>query len=194
VNHNKILLINPSLKRPEGVSKRKRVVPVGIPLGIGYLAAYLAEKKAEFEIYDERLEPLYDEKLERLVKEKNISVVGLSCTTPFIYRGLDLARAVKKASKDIRVILGGVHPSVMPEECLQNENVDYVVRHEGEVTLFELLKSFDGELEIRDVKGVSYKKNGGIIHNPERRAIDNLDSLPPFPFHLFKDSEGKILF
>lgn len=190
----KILLINPSLKRPERISKRKRFVPVGIPLSISYLAAYLKEKNIEFDIYDERLEPLHDGELEKLINEKGINVVGLSCTTPYIYRALDLANTVKKISPEIKIVLGGVHPSVMTDECLQNESVDYVVRHEGEITLWEFLKSLQGELDIKDVKGLSYKENGSIIHNPDRLAIEDLDSLPPFPFHLFEKQKDRYFF
>jgi anaerobic magnesium-protoporphyrin IX monomethyl ester cyclase len=191
---NKILLINPSIKRPEQFTRKNKLVPVGIPLSIGYLSAYLAQNNMDFDIFDERLEPLHDWKLEKYIKEENISVVGISCTTPFIYRVFDIARTVKKISKGVKVILGGVHPSVMPNECLQNNDVDFVVRHEGEITLFEILKHIESGSEVCEVLGVSYKKNGRIIHNSNRPLIDDLDSLPDFPFHLFKHNKHRYIF
>lgn len=92
---------------------------------------------------------------------------------------------MKQVSKDIKVVLGGVHPTVIPEKCLKNENVDLLVRQEGEITLWECIRSFMGDIDLEDIIGLSYKDNGRIIHNPDRPVIKNLDSLPPFPFHLF---------
>ncbi len=187
----KILLINPSLTRPNEFNTLKRFIPVGLPHGMGYLAGYLTEKNMDYEIFDELIEPLYEETLKRIINEKNITVVGISCMTPFIYRSMDILRIVKNISGDIKTILGGFHPTVMPEECLTNENVDYVVRKEGEITLWELMKSFDGDINISDIKGLSHKVSGMIIHNPDRPLIDDIDSLPDFPFHLFEKNEDR---
>ena len=187
----KILLINPSLTRPNEFNTLKRFIPVGLPHGMGYLAGYLAEKKVDFEIFDELIEPLYEEELKRLITEKNISIVGISCMTPFIYRGMDILRNVKKISGGIKTVLGGFHPTVMSEECLKNENVDYIARQEGEITLWELMRSLNGDINVRDIKGLSYKVCGKIVHNPDRTLIDDIDSLPDFPYHLFEKHEDR---
>lgn len=187
----KILLINPSLTRPNEFNTLKRFIPVGLPHGMGYLAGYLADKKMDYEIFDELIEPLYEEELKRLIVEKNITIVGISCMTPFIYRAMDILRNVKRISGDIKTVLGGVHPTIMPEECLKNENVDYVVRREGEITLWEFMRSLDGDQGFEQIQGLSYKIDGKIVHNPDRPLIDNIDTLPDFPYHFFKKNADR---
>lgn len=181
-----ILLINPRLTRFNKFNTLSKFIPVSLPHGLGYLAGYLRQKNVDCEIFDELIEPLYGDKLKQLVIEKNITIVGISCMTPFIYRAMSIVRDVKKISGDVKTVLGGFHPTVMSEECLKNENVDYVVRQEGEITLWELMKSLDGDIRISDIKGLSYKVSGRIVHNPDRPLIEDIDSLPDFPYHLFE--------
>ena len=77
--------------------------------------------------------------------------------------------------------MGGAHPTIMPEEVLRNEFVDYVVRGEGEKTFTELVL---GKEDV-SIKGLSYKDNGRIINNPTREPIDDIDSIPFPAYHLF---------
>ena len=64
----------------------------------------------------------------------------------------------------------------MPEDVLISPDVDYVIRGEGEIHFFELISG----LETASIKGLSYKKDGKFIHNPDGALISDLDSLP-FP-------------
>ena len=59
-------------------------------------------------------------------------LVGITSMTPTIKVGLELARAVKARSPATPVVLGGVHPTVSPESLLERNEVDIVVRGEGE--------------------------------------------------------------
>ncbi len=194
MDFRRVLLINPTYKRPEEMDARRKSIPINLPLGLGYLAAYLSSKGVGFELFDERLEPLYDRTLQKLIAECNAGLVGISCATAFIYRGIDIARSVKKISRDIKVVLGGPHPTIMPDECLKHDEVDYVVRQEGEITLWELVKSLAGQMDLKDVLGLSYKKDGEIIRNPDRPLIHDLDTLPDFPFNIFRNRKDRYSF
>jgi radical SAM superfamily enzyme YgiQ (UPF0313 family) len=130
-------------------------------------------------IYDEQIEATDDTGFVRIIKEGDIKVVGVTAMTLVIHRAMEIAEKVKRVSKDVKVVIGGVHPTVMPEECLKNENIDIVVRQEGEITLWEYIRSLRGEMNLKDIHGLSYKDNGIIIHNPDRPLIKDLDSLPP---------------
>jgi magnesium-protoporphyrin IX monomethyl ester (oxidative) cyclase len=59
---------------------------------------------------------------------------------------------------------------------LSHPQIDMVIRGEGEATM----KEFVGMDTFENVRGLSYKKNGKIIHNEDRKPIDNIDALP-FP-------------
>jgi magnesium-protoporphyrin IX monomethyl ester (oxidative) cyclase len=88
--------------------------------------------------------------------------------------GLRLAKIAKDSG--ITTALGGYHPTAIPDELLSHPQVDIIVRGEGELTMKELLQKGTPD----GILGISFKKDGKIIHNPDRPLIENLDSLP-FP-------------
>ena len=91
-----------------------------------------------------------------------------------------MARACKAASPSSLVTLGGVHPTVLPEETLAAEGVDYVIKGEGEFTYLELVTGRPEE----EIEGLSFKRNGRPYHNPPRPPIQDINSLPFPAFHL----------
>lgn len=186
----KVLLINPFLTiypdDPAGIN------PV---LSLAYLAGYLESKKVEVKIIDIAAEGanqikkiknkvrygLGDKEVVRKIKEYGPRIVGITCqSTLHAEDACETARLVKKASKNILVVMGGAHPSSTPEEVLKDKNVDIVVRGEGEVTFEELIKNYPKNRDFSDIKGISWRKGQKIIHNPPRLLVENIDSLP-FP-------------
>jgi radical SAM superfamily enzyme YgiQ (UPF0313 family) len=89
----------------------------------------------------------------------------------------NVAMIAKDVNKEITIIVGGTHPTVMPEETIQNKYFDYVVRGEGEYTFLELIN----DEPIEEIKGLTYiNKEGIIVNNPDREFIKDLDTVP-FP-------------
>ena len=62
----------------------------------------------------------------------------------------------------LKIIFGGVHVILSPQEVIEKDEVDIVCTGEGEFVLKELL---DGSLDCKNVKGIWYKENGKIIKN-----------------------------
>jgi magnesium-protoporphyrin IX monomethyl ester (oxidative) cyclase len=104
-------------------------------------------------------------------KKRRPQLVGISTYTC----GARSAFAYAKIAKQYGayVVVGGYHPSALPEEMLSNPDIDAVVRGEGEETLAELVT--DGPSP--QVLGLSYKDGSNIAHNPERPLITDLDRL-----------------
>ena len=105
-----------------------------------------------------------------------------------------LATLAKKINPKIKVIMGGVHPSTMYKQILQNLPVDFIVIGEAEDTLSELMESIRKNKErasFKKVKGIAFKYHKEIIKTPARPCIDDLDKIP-FPKHgYFKDQIRK---
>lgn len=85
---------------------------------------------------------------------------------------------------NIPVVFGGPHPTSLPEETIKNNLVDIVVRGQGEFTFNELVNSLARNLSLENILGISYKRNGNVIHNSERRIISDLNALPDMPWEL----------
>jgi len=153
-----------------------------LPLSLLFIAAPLIEKGYDVEIIDQGTDKNWKEKLNKALQD-NPLIVGISVLTgKQILYGLEISEIVKKQS-NTKVVWGGVHPSLLPKQTLENRFIDLIVIGEGEETLLELVEKLDKKESYNDVLGIGYKKNGEIKINPERCFI-NLDKQPKIPYYL----------
>ena len=122
-----MLLINPAQEKFGGFLSR--YVPVGIPVAIGCIAAYLKKHGNKVRVVDEEIVDITPSVLRQLVDglEKPY-MFGLSCLTAHVVRGYQLAAMIKAEFPDSTIVAGGLHPTAVPEEALSTGHIDYVVR------------------------------------------------------------------
>lgn len=114
---------------------------------------------------------------------------GVSAFTGYqISSGLRVSRWVKKHFPSVPIVWGGWHPTCDPSGTCSDPNVDVVVRGQGEVTFKELVRSLDNGDPLDNIAGISFKRDGEIIQNPER-PLSDLNAFPPMPWHLVNRSE-----
>jgi len=159
--------------------ERERPVP---PLGIAYLGAVLENDGLPIRLLDCNIS-----NSDRTAREiEQADVVGISAPSVLANDALDLARYAKKLKK--LVVVGGPHATISPSFFLEHDCVDFVVRGEGEYILLELLRRIERNEDCEIVRGVSYRRNGKIVHSPNRPLIEDLDSIP-FPARHLLDME-----
>lgn len=118
----------------------------------------------------------------RFVMDLSPFCVGFSVMTHTANRTREIAKAIKSASSNIIIIVGGQHPSLDPnyiaEECF-----DYAVLGEGESTFPDLLDFVCGRCfsPASDIKGIAFREPSQqrVSRTAPRPRIDDLDSLPP---------------
>ena len=177
----KILLIDPPWIIENKKNLWKSVGSCLPSLGLAYIASYLEKCDHKVEILDCTAEHISLDIVEQKLKScDEPDFIGLTATTPLINNALKIAEICKRLFPKATIVLGGVHPSVLPDDVLSNENVDFVVRDEGEETFKEIVEGKAPE----NILGLSYKKDSKIIHNPLRPLIKNLDDIPPPAYHL----------
>jgi radical SAM superfamily enzyme YgiQ (UPF0313 family) len=148
---------------------------------VAYIASYLENHGYRSAILDCNAEDISVSSIhERLSRYEQPRFIGITATSALINNALSVAAICKEIFPKSIIVMGGVHPSVMPDETLANRQVDLVVRDEGEVTMLELVSG----KKIQDILGLSYRDNGTIRHNPNRPLIENLDDIPPPAYHL----------
>ncbi len=151
-------------------TKQKQVWP---PLGLMYIASNLRYAGHEVKIVDAEVDDLTLPQIMNEIMSFNPDVVGVGTATPEFFLASKILEEVKSESKNIITIIGGPHPTVLPEEVLEkNNHIDFVVRHEGEITSVELLNTIENNKELKTVAGISYRKHGSIVHNVNRELID----------------------
>ncbi len=161
--------------------------------GVGYLSASLKRSGHEVSLVHITKEIARDEYIGSILDQKpDMAAFSLFSHQFGLVR--KLAQYTKEAGK-IYTIAGGVHPTVAPEETLNDENIDMVCIGEGEEALVELCDKMDQGKDYRNVESIWVKDNGNIIRNNIRPLNDNLESRP-FPdrsiFNFKKLSDARL--
>lgn len=174
----KVLFVNP----PQTASKYKFMGVIAPPLGIAYMAGVLQENNIDVEILDATAEDMDFKDVEKELLKRKPDLVALTALTPTIGRALETAQVVKETLPDSIVVMGGYHPTFNFIETLEDENVDIVIRGEGEYIMLNLVQALENQSSLHDVKGIVFedKNSKEIVVNPEAPLIQNLDELP-FP-------------
>lgn len=156
------------------------------PLALEYIAAYV-EDLVEIKILDSKALRLSLDEVKVEIEKYNPDLVGL--TVP-VTSAINLVLKYAKLAKEFgaTTVIGGWHPTLAVEQTLSTPWIDILVRGEGEYTFRELIEKGTPE----GVDGLSYKKDGKLINNPDRPIIKNLDDLKFPARHLVKDYSYRI--
>ena len=149
-----------------------------VPLGLGYIAAVLEKEGYAVEIIDLSMEKVNDRQLRRRVE--NADIVGITGIITEFQEVLRIAKLVKEARGNIKVILGGPLATTLPRELLGASRADFIVIGEGERTIVSLLSAINQNSDFANIKGIAYRDDGGIIVTGQPDHIADLDSIP-FP-------------
>ncbi len=150
-----------------------------LSIGLAYMAAVLEEKGHEVTVIDCPALNLDQETLKSKLASIQPQIIGITSMTPTIQSAVLSAQVAKQACPNSTVVLGGPHATFMDKQVLAKENaVDVIVRGEGEQTLLELAQNAGNPKALDNIEGITFRKNGQAIRNPERPFIQNLDDLP----------------
>ena len=120
-----------------------------------------------------------------------VLLVGFTVMTSQVRHAAELSRHVKTRYPGTRVIWGGIHPTLFPEQVLREGVADFVCVGEGEYTTQELLAALRGNSDPRSVKGLYFLSGGELVFTG-RRAPNDLDSLPFLNYHLIDYSKYRV--
>ena len=165
----KVLLIEPPVS-PFDVPTKVFAMPP--PYHLEVLAGRLIGNH-DVHILDMRI----DEDLDNELLGFRPDVVGCSCVAANSHLAKQVLRRVKQFSPEVITVIGGHHPSLMPEDC-NEASIDTVVIGEGEEALYEIVGACETKRNWGQIPGIGYRLAGeGFRINPHRELMD-LDKLP----------------
>lgn len=183
-----LLLINPGAREQVYGNLSYSLSGIEPPLWCGLIAAFIREKNYSVKIIDAEAENLSPEQTANKIAEYNpllaaIIVLGSNpsaSSTPKMTAAGETLTALKKIAPQIKTLLGGLHPSALPERTLKDEDVNFVCQGEGFYTIHQLLyllKANEKQEEYK-IDGLWYVKDNKVISNPPASPVKNLDELP----------------
>jgi hopanoid biosynthesis associated radical SAM protein HpnJ len=106
---------------------------------------------------------------------KDFELLVLYTSAPGFQVDVKMAEMMKDANPKLRVAFVGPPVTVEPEKSLRSTTaIDFVVRREFDYQIADYAKG----KPLSELPGVSFRRNGDIVHNPEGPAIEDLDALP----------------
>jgi radical SAM superfamily enzyme YgiQ (UPF0313 family) len=121
------------------------------------------------------------ETVARLVRSHAPDVVGLSVMTFQRHTAAKIIALVRSLRREATIVVGGYDPSLAPQVWEDAAmDVDVIVRGEGDHTLRELLRALESGRELDGIPGLSFRRGGTFVRNPDR-PVSHLgeDVRPP---------------
>ena len=166
------------LFRPKGSETDSRVFGME-QLGLSYLAASARVADNTARIVDGFLEPLeYDAVLNSLTSS-GCRLIGFPVYAETVLRVAKDVQKLREQGVQTHVTVGNHLATLHDKELLSDfPQFDSAIRGEGELTLVDLLATVKSGGNLKNVKGLTYRRGQEIIRNPPRLNTGNLDEIP----------------
>ncbi len=186
----KVILYNPK-------EKARLKVPY-LPFSLMTVASSLKISGITFELIDSRIDTDAHEQVRKALDNPEVVAFGLTLMTgSVIYDVLDVAKIVREKRPDVKIVFGGVHATMLPEETAKHHYVDIVVVGAGEETTVELVQKLVNKENWEDTPGLAFKKDGNIVvtsprvkQNDEHYSGINYD-IVDLTRYIKKDATGE---
>ena len=105
---------------------------------------------------------IIDEQIEDIPWDEEYDLVGITCMTAAAPRAYEISERFQR--RDIPVVLGGMHPTLCPDEAIQHANAIVVGEAEG--------------VWLKVIGDARHKRLGGIYRNYGQVALHGLKQPP----------------
>ena len=170
----KVVLYNPKAGRERDY--------YGTPLALLAVSRLLLEDGYEVKIINGNVDKDVETKIMEEVAD--CLAIGMTVMTGYqITDALRIAKLVKEKYKDKKIIFGGWHVSIMPEQSIKNQYIDIIVRGQGERTLYEVCETLRNNKDLKNIIGITFKHKNKVISNPDR-PLEDINNFSLMPYHL----------
>ena len=118
-----------------------------------------------WQLEDKPVEILYDLKPD---------LIGISLMTTEHFWMVEAVKEIRKKLPETKMIVGGIHATIYPDDIMEVPGVDLVCNSDGEQVLLEVCNALEGSSnKWSSIEGLTYRDEGGIIHHNKRANFFN---------------------
>jgi len=151
------------------------------PLGLMSIAAYLDENTSHTtKIIDFQAPSFRRKPVNNILQTIRADLAGIYTTTWGLRDVINISEILKSYLPQIKVVAGGPHVKLYPEETAGFPSIDYSLAGDGEIVLSQLVDALEEKGDLSTIKGLVYKKENSLITQAGKNVIDDLNKLP-FP-------------
>lgn len=178
MNRGKIVLYNPLPREKKHIQDNFIITPMSLLA----VASLLDKEGYRVVIADATVDGNYNEII--LKETRDALYFGITMITGHqIEHGVEAVKLLRKNNINTPVVVGGYHPSILAEETINSEYIDFVVCGQGQRAAFELAEAMNKRKYFSDIVGLLYKEDGRIICNSPR-LFEDINNFPSTPYHL----------
>ncbi len=111
-----------------------------------------------------------------------IGFAVMPCEEKLIFKKIS---ALKISNPKVKIVIGGLYPTLYPDKAMSITDVDYICRGEGEYPVLELIDALKNGKEIRNIHNLWIREGNEVRKNP-MRPLNDLDTLPNLDIELYK--------
>ena len=167
-------------------TSRSRIIDV--PGDMAYVHKYFANAdRSPFALFHHYRHFGYSfDHIGKLARKSNAFLVGISSLfTPYAAEALKTAEIVRTCLPSCKIVIGGHHPTAMPQKVFDSPAVDFVIRGEGEISMVELARAIKNEGSYEGIPGLVYTRTThelriprpAVISDPEKSPLPNFDLI-----------------
>ncbi len=117
-------------------------------------------------------------------EQPDFMFIGGMASSASLPRSVAISNKVKELNNEIKIVLGGTHPTFMYEDIMkENSSIDFIIRGEGEIPSAQLVKTYDKHQDFGNIKNIVWRdddnENGRIMVNEINNELVNLDDYLP---------------
>lgn len=180
----KILLINPPRrfelmgKNPSIIEKHRGFNP---PLGLLYIVSTLKKFSShQVDFLDAQPHQWTYAELEGYLRQRSYDVIGVSAMTFTLIDAYKTVEAIERCVPRAKVVIGGTHVHLFPDETIALRGVDYAFMGEAEFSFLEFLSQLANAGDMSNVSGLVYRGTQGKVSKNSFTPVKNLNDIP-FP-------------
>jgi len=154
--------------------------------GVGSIASVILHKGHHLKFFDVAYEEIED--ITEDILSGFYNFLFISSITMFYKIAVKLAMNIKLGNKNIRILLGGIHATLIGADVLKScQYIDYICIGEGEDFVIDFLDKF-GTTEFTSIENLGYRDDNGDVHTNSVRPCTDLKTLHTFKWDLFRTS------
>lgn len=183
----KILLTTPVATTEDLWGQYAKGAGYYFPIGLLSIAGMLRNEGHIVKLLDTSTLSLTADEFKKEISLDSFDIIGLGgCYTALSHLVFHTAMLCREIQPDCNIVLGGIHPTLFPEETLTAcPEADFVIFGEGELTFCELADILShGKTNFNSIKGLAYRMGNSIAISTPRPPIEDLGIIPPLPYDL----------
>ena len=150
------------------------------PIWLAYATGILTEKYENVRLVDS---PAWNWKIEDTLNDARTfkpNIIAIDSNFACLENDIHVAKLLKDNIEDAITVIIGPPTSQFPDTIVESDGVDIVARFEYDFTIRDIAEAIEEDKDFKNIKGISYKENGRIVHNPDREftSSEELDEIP----------------